>query len=220
LYTDDSNLADIFTANVCRFFANPGTVWTAADVFNEIAEWTILPKTTRQTLSEIVTSGLVQESYHLYLTSSIGIDAFTSISFLAITLAEPEVEKLLEPFAPLNQKYLEIMLFLLDTEMSSRTFNFWASFAEASVDIGEGHQGDFWLQQVLPKLLEKSVWRDDLDYEEWSAYRADVVEVFEAICEVLERDTLNSVVTEWLDAVARKEDSEAKVVVSILSENC
>jgi hypothetical protein len=215
LYTHDSNLADIFIANVCRFFANPGTVWAAAAVFNEIAEKTILPKTTGQTLSEIVTSGLVQESYHLYLTSSIGIDAFTSISFLAITLAESEVEKLLEPLTTLNQKFLEIMLFLLDTDMSSRTFNFWASFAEASVDIGDGHQGDLWLQQVLPKLLEKSAWRDDLDYEELSAYRTDVVEVFEAICEVLERDTLNSVVTEWLDAVTRKEDSETKVVVSI-----
>jgi len=192
----------------------------AADAFNEIAEWTILSKTTRQTLSEIVTSGLIQESYHIYLTSSIGFDAFTSISLLAITLVEAEVGKLLTPLTPLNEKFLEIMLFLLDTGMSSRTFNFWASFAEASVDIGEGHEGNIWLQRVLPKLLEKSAWQDDLDYEEWSAYRTDVVEVFEAICEVLERETLNTVVTEWLDVAARKLDSEAKVVVFILSENC
>jgi hypothetical protein len=213
LYLDDRDLAEIFTANVGRFFANPGTILAAADTFNEIADKTILSKTTRQTLSEIVTSGLIEESYHLYLTSSIGIDAFTSVSFLAITLAEVEVENLLEPLTPLTQKFLEIMLFLLDTGMSSRTFNFWASFAEASIDIGDGHEGDLWLRQALPKLLEKSAWQDDLDYEEWSAYRTDVVEVFEAICEVLEHETLNSVVTEWLDAAARKEDSEAKVVV-------
>jgi len=220
LYVDDSDLAEIFTANVRRFFANTGTIWTAADVFNEIAEKTSIPRSTQQTLSEIITSGLVQESYHLYLTSSIGIDAFTSISSLAITLAEAKVENLLESLTPRNQKFLEIMLFLLDTEMSSRSLNFWASFAEASFDIGDGHKGDLWLQHVLPKLLEKSAWRDDLDYEEWSAYRTDVVEVFEAICEVLEHETLSSVVTEWLDTAARKEDSEAKVVVSILSENC
>jgi len=211
-----SNLAEIFNSNVGRFFANSGTIWTAADVFSEIAEGASLPKTTLQTLSQIVTSGVVQESYHLYLSSSLAIDAFSSISQLAITLAEADVEKLLDPLTPLNQKLLEVMVFLADTEISARTFNFWQSFAEASVDVGESHEGDFWLQQVLPKLLEKSAWRDDLDLEELSAYRMDVVEVFEAICEVLESEKLNSAVTDWLESASLKQDSETKVVVFVL----
>lgn len=183
-------------------------------MFNEIAEKTTLPKMIVQTLCQIVTSGIIQESCHLYLASSIGVDAFTSISLLAITLAEMDVAKLLMPLTPLNQKFLEIMVFLVDTEISARTFNFWSSFAEACVDIGDGHEGDSWLEQVLPKLLEKSAWRDDLDFEEWSAYRTDVVEVFEAICEILEREKLNSAVTLWLDAAAMKQDSEIKIVVA------
>ena len=215
---DGSDLVEVFNANVHQFFVNSGTVWAAAEVFNGIAEKSLLPKATRQKLSEIITSGIVQESYHLYLNSPIGMEGFISISSLAITLAEADVDKLLSPLTPLNQKFLEMMLFLLDTEMSSRTFNFWASFAEAIVDVVAGHEGDIWLQQALCKLLDRSAWRDDLDDEEWNAYRADVVEVFEAICEVVEHEKLNSVVIESLNTAARKEDGESKVVVSMLLE--
>lgn len=133
---------------------------------------------------------------------------------MAITLAESAAEKLLDPLSPLNSKFLEIMLFLLNSEFSSRTFNFWISFAEASIDFGHDDQGDRWLQRALPFLLEKSSRREDMDYEEWMGYRTDVVEVFESICEALEYDTINSVVTNWLAAAASREHQDEKIVVS------
>jgi hypothetical protein len=105
------------------------------------------------------------------------------------------------------------MLFLLNSDVSSRTFYFWISFAEASVDVDDGHTGDPWLQQALPILLEQCAWREDMDDEEWNGYRIDVVEMFEGICEVLEYDTLNSVVLHWLDSAANKENPEDRIVV-------
>lgn len=214
MLSDTRNLAEIFTSNVARFFTNPGTIWAAAEVYNDIAEWSSLPKSTRQTLSEIIASNIVQESYQLYLNESIGLDSFSSIAFLGITLAESEAEKLLDPLTPLSSKLLETMLFLLNSDIGSRTFNFWVSFAEGSVDIGDGHRGDPWLQQTLPLLLEKSSWGEDIDHEEWIGYRTDVVEVLEGICEVLEYETINSVVTNWLGIAANREHQD-KIVVCI-----
>ena len=210
---NNRNLADIFSLNVRRFFTIPETTWVAAEVYNDLAEWSSLPRSTIQILLEIVASDIVQESYQLYIEESIGLDSFSSIAYLAITLAESEGEKLLDPVTPLTSKILETMLFLLNSEISSRTFNFWISFAEASVDIGDGHQGDVWLQRALPILLEISSWREDIDQEEWSGYRIDVVEVFEGICEVLEFETINPVVTNWLEAATRREDTQEKMLV-------
>ena len=207
------NLAEILTSNVARFFSNHGTVLVAAEVYNDIAEWSSLPKSTTQVLSEIIASGIVQESYQLYVHESLGLDSFSSIALLAITLAESVAERLLDPITPLSSKILETILFLLNSDLSSRTFNFWISFAEASADIDDGHRGDQWLQQVLPILLEKSSWREDVDDEEWSGYRTDVVEVFEGICEVLEYETINSAVTSWLGAAADREHGQEKLVV-------
>jgi hypothetical protein len=133
---------------------------------------------------------------------------------LAITLAESAAEKLLDPLPPLHSKFLETMLFLLNSDFSSRTFNFWISFAEASIDFGDNDQGDRWLQRALPFLLEKSSRREDIDHEELMGYRTDVVEVFEFICEALEYDTINSVVTNWLAAAASREQQDEKIVVS------
>ena len=141
------------------------------------------------------------------------LDSFSSMAYLAITLAESEAEKLLDPVTPLTSKILETMLFLLNSEISSRTFNFWISFAEASVDIDDGHRGDPWLQRALPILLQISSWRQDVDQEEWSGYRIDVVEVFEGICEVLDYETISSIVANWLEVAARREDTQEKMVV-------
>ena len=207
------NLSEIFSLNVRRFFAIPETTWVAAEVYNDLAEWFSLPKSTIQVLLEIIASDIVQESYQLYLDESIGLDSFSSIAYLAITLAESEAEKLLDPVTPLSSKILEAMLFLLNSEISSRTFNFWISFAEASVDIDDGRRGYLWLQQALPVLLQISSWREDVDQEEWNGYRMDVVEVFEGICEVLDYETINSIVANWLEAAARREDTQEKMVV-------
>lgn len=157
--------------------------------------------------------GIVQESYQLYLNDSIGLDSFTAISSLAVTLAESILEKLFDPLNALNSKFLETMFFLLDTDVSSRIFNFWISLAEASVDIGDGHIADPYLRQALYILLQKSSWRDDVDHEEWVGYRMDVVEVFEAFCEILPSETLNTVTTSWLDDAANTDDGYKKIVV-------
>lgn len=162
---------------------------------------------------EIIASDIVQESYQLYLDESIGLNSFSSIAYLAVTLAESEAGRLLDPLTPLTSKILETMLFLLNSEVSSQTFNFWISFAETSVDVDDGHQGDLWLQRALPLLLQKSLWREDADREEWSGYRIDVVEVFEGICEVLDYETINSIVENWLEAAAGREDTREKMVV-------
>jgi hypothetical protein len=207
------NLAEIFSLNVRRFFAIPETAWVAAEVYNDLAEWFSLPKATMQILLETVTSDIVQESYQLYLGGSIGFGCFSSMAYLAITLAESEAEKLLDSVTPLTSKILETMLFLLNSEISSRTFNFWISFAEASIDIGDGHPGDPWLKRALLVLLQISSWREDADQEEWSGYRIDVVEVFEGICEVLDYETINSIVATWLEAAVRREDTQEKIVV-------
>jgi hypothetical protein len=213
LCSDGSNLGDIFTANIGRFFTNASTVWTAAEVFNDIAEWSSLPKSAIQVLSDIIATGIVQESYQLYLNDSIGLDSFTVISSLAVTLAESPLEKLLDPLSALNSKLLETMFFLLNSDISSRTFNFWISLAEASVDIGDGHVTDPYLQQALPILLQKSSWREDVDHEEWIGYRTDVVEVFESFCEILPPEALNAVAASWLDNAANTRDGHKKIVV-------
>lgn len=203
----------MFTLNVRRFFENPGTIWVAAEVYNDIAEWSSLPKSTVEVLSEIIASGIVQQSYQSYLNELIGLDSITAIAFLAISLAELATEKLLQPLNPLNSKLLETMLFLLNSDLSSRTFNFWTSFAEASVDIDDGHSADRWLEEALPILVEKSAWHENMDHDEWNAYRTDVVEVSEAICEVLEQSTISSAVISWLDAAAKREDLQEKALV-------
>src|SRR5438046_2885640 len=121
---NNRNLAEIFSLNVRRFFTIPETIWVAAEVYNDLAEWSSLPKSTMQILLEIVASDIVQESYRLYIEESIGLDSFSSIAYLATTLAESEAEKLLDPVTPLTSKILETMLFLLNSEICSRTFNF------------------------------------------------------------------------------------------------
>jgi hypothetical protein len=106
------------------------------------------------------------------------------------------------------------MLFLLGSDLSSRTFTFWISFAEASVDVGDGGQGEPWLRLALALLLEKAKWTEEIDEDEWLGYRTDVVEVFEVICEAMGFETINSVVTTWLDNATTLENSTEKLVVS------
>ena len=109
---------------------------------------------------------------------------------------------------------LEIMLFLLDSEISTRTFNFWISFAESCVDIGNGHQGDPWLERALAILLQRSAWRE-LDRDEWAAYRMDVVELFEGICDVLGNEKINSVVLECLETAAQRGNFNERMIVCL-----
>jgi hypothetical protein len=199
--------------NVGAFFTNSRTIWTAADVFNDIAESSSLPKSTMQTLLEIISHDIVPKSFEMYGNGSIGQDSFIAISSLAVTLAESFSEQLIDPLTPLNTNLLETMLFLLSTDQGSRTFNFWISFAEASVDIDDGHRAEAWLQRTLPILLDKSSWRDDGDEEEWFGYRTDVVELFEGICEVLGHESITSVVMSCLENAAARENRQDKIVV-------
>ena len=70
-----------------------------------------------------------------------------------------------------------------------------------------------WLQRALQVLLEKSAWRDDVDHEEWTAYRMDVADVFEAICEVFGDETMNSLMAGYLENAGQREDIQERAVV-------
>jgi hypothetical protein len=199
--------------NVGRIFGHSGTIWTAADVYGDIAEWGSLSKSVDRNLKELLTSDIIQQAHRAYAEGGIGLDSFSAIGLLAIRIAETEAEKLLEDLSPINSKLLDIMLFLLSSELSSRTFTFWISFAEASVDVGDGGQGDPWLRSSLALLLEKATWTQETDEDEWMGYRTDVLEVFEVICEAMGFETVNSVVTTWLDNATTSENSTEKLVV-------
>lgn len=150
------------------------------------------------------------------MSGSVGLDTFTSIASLAIALAEDGIEELIDPLTPQKSKVLETMLYLLSGDISSRTFNFWESFGEASVDIGDGYQAEGWLQQVLSITLEKTCWRDDIDYDELTAYRTDVAELFEGLSEVLRSEAVNDTVINYLDIATSKHEIQEKVVVCTL----
>jgi hypothetical protein len=195
-------LTEVFDSNVGLFFTNLGTIWTAADVFNDIAESSSLTKASSQILMQVLSGDTVQKSWEMYANGSIGLDSFAALASLAITLVETLSAKLIDPPTSQNVRMLEIMLFLLASDQSSRTFNFWISFAEASVDIDDGHRADLWLKQALAILLDKSLWSDNMDEEEWLGYRTDVSEVFEGICEVLGPEIISSVVLASLETAA------------------
>jgi len=205
----------MFNRNIGRFFTNACTIWTAADVYGDIVEWASLSKSAEHELKKLVASDTIQESHRLYLDGELGPESFSAIAVLAIRLAETEAEKLLEDLNPINSNLLEIMLFLLASDLSSRTFTFWVSFAEASLDLGDGRHGESWLRQALVLLLEKATWQEDVDEHEWVGYRTDVVEVFEVICEATEFETVNSVMTSWLDNATRLDNAMEKLVVQI-----
>lgn len=131
---------------------------------------------------------------------------------LAITVSELDVEELLHPTAT-NAKLLETMLFLLNSDLSIHTFNFWIEFAEACLDFDDGHRGDNWLQSALQILLDKSSWRDDLDTEEWTGYRMDVVDVFEGICEVLGYHVMNATMARYLEKAGQGGHIQERAVV-------
>jgi hypothetical protein len=204
------------TQNVHPLFSNPSTIWTAAEVFSDIAEWSPLLKTTSDTLTEIISNGIVQESSRLYVNGSIGLDSMTAIASLAITISEIDMKALIYPLPATNEKLLETMLYLLNSDLSLHTFNFWIEFAEASLDVDDGHRGDVWLQRALQILLEKSAWRDDVDQEEWTAYRMDVADVFESICEVLGYETMNSLMASYLENAGQREDIQERASVLLL----
>lgn len=206
------NLANVISADIRGFFNNLGVVWTAAEVFSDLAELSTLPKSISLVLREILTEDLVQESYKFYLAGSVGIDAVTAVASLAIIIAEETTVEMIDHPSHQTSKLLETMLFLLNSDLSSRTFNFWVSFAEASVYEDESTAGP-WLQKVLGITLGKTCWKDDLDQEEWSAYRTDVIEVFEGLSEVLNPEILNTSVTSHLDMAANGYDIQGKIVV-------
>jgi hypothetical protein len=211
--TNSSALSETMNRNVGRVFGHFRTIYPAADVYGDIAEWGSLSKSVERNLKELFATDIVQGSYRSYAVGAIGLDSSSSIGLLAIRLAETEAEKLLEDLSPINSKLLDIMLFLLSSELSSRTFTFWISFAEASVDVGDGGQGEPWLRSSLALLLEKATWTQETDEDEWMGYRTDVVEVFEVICEAMGFETVNSVVTTWLDNATTSENSTEKLVV-------
>lgn len=200
--------------NVGRVFGHSGTIWAAADIYGDMAEWGSLSKSVDRSLKELLASDIIQQAHRLYAEGAIGLDSFSAIGLLAIRLAETEAEKLLEDLNPINSKLLDIMLFLLSSDLSCRTFTFWISFAEASVDVGDGGQGEPWLRLALALLLEKAKWTEEIDEDERMGYRTDVVEVFEVICEAMGFETINSVVTTWLDNATTLENSTEKLVVS------
>jgi hypothetical protein len=174
-------------------------------------------KSTSDTLIQIIANDIVQESSRLYVNGSIGLDSMTAIASLAITISEIDVQALVYPLPATNSKLLETMLYLLDSDLSLHTFNFWIEFAEASLDVDDGHRGDVWLQRALRILLEKSAWRDDVDPEEWIAYRMDVADVFEGICEVLGYETMNSLMTSYLENAGQREDIQERALVFLLA---
>jgi hypothetical protein len=126
-----------------------------------------------------------------------------------------DVEGLLHPTAT-SSKLLETMLFLLKSDFSLQTFNFWMEFVEASFDFDDGHSGDIWLKRALQILLEKSSYREHIDIgiEDWTAYRVDVVDVFEGICEVLGYDIMNSIVADYLNEAGHQGNIQDRAVVS------
>jgi hypothetical protein len=170
---------------------NPGTLQVAAEVFNDLTEWWSLSKAATNEIIDILTGTNIIQQF------SEERDIFFSLTSLTITICESRIEILLSTPTPAHTKLLENMLLLLESHLSSRTFNFWVSFAEISTDIDEGHLGDSWLERALPILLQRAAWIDT-DSDEWTAYRTDVVEVFEGICDVLGDNKLNSFVWGWL----------------------
>jgi hypothetical protein len=205
--SDYRALAEVFKDHLRELFLNLGTVQTAAEVFNDVTEWTSLKSNSNEMLELITTTDILQRSI------DIDYDMFAALASLTITLGESIADAILEPFTPINARLLEIMLLLLDSDVSIRTFTFWVSFAEASVDVGDGRHGEPWLERALPILLQKSAWRD-IDPDEWIAYRMDVVEMFEGICEVLGHEKINSVVLGCLENAARCGALEERMIVA------
>jgi len=69
------------------------------------------------------------------------------------------------------------------------------------------------IQQALTITIEKMYWRDDLDHDEWTAYRTDVVELLNALSRALKRDTLTTITTNYMKIAASKVEIQEKVVV-------
>lgn len=201
------NLSEIFDHDIRKFFMNKETIKVSAEAFNDIAEWSALSKAGTNEIFDLLTStDIIQQS------TTLDYDVFSALASLTITLCESVVEKITDPLTTRNTKALEIMLLLLNSDVSSRTFNFWLCFAETSMDIADGHQGDPWLERALPILLQRSAWRDG-DPDEWSAYRMDVVEVFETVCDVLGNDKINSFVFGWLSSSLGDGDVDQRMIV-------
>lgn len=202
-------------SNIRTFFCNSEIFWTAAEVFSDMAEWSSIPKSVAKRLQDNLSGDLVQQSYNLYLAGTVGIDAMTAVASLVVTLAEETKEDLLEYPTPQAAKVLGTMLFLLKSDMSSLTFDFWEFFAIGCIEMGvRGHRRtEICIQQALTITIEKMYWRDDLDHDEWTAYRTDVVELLNALSRALKRDTLTTITTNYMKIAASKVEIQEKVVV-------
>ena len=202
-------------SNIGTFFCNSDIFWTAAEVFSDMAEWSSIPKSVAKRLQDNLSGDLVQQSYNSYLAGTVGIDAMTAVASLVITLAEETKEDLLEYPTPQAAKVLGTMLFLLKSDMSSLTFDFWEFFAIGCIEMGlRGHRRiEICIQQALTITIEKMYWRDDLDHDEWTAYRTDVVELLNALSRALKPDTLTTITTNYMKIAASKVEIQEKVVV-------
>src|SRR5579862_1363746 len=110
--SDYRALAEVFKDHLRELFLNLGTVQTAAEVFNDVTEWTSLKSTSNEILELITTTDILQRSI------DIDYDMFSALASLTITLGESIAEAILEPFTPINARLLEIMLLLLDSDVS------------------------------------------------------------------------------------------------------
>lgn len=202
-------------SNIGTFFCNSEIFWTAAEVFSDMAEWSSIPKSVAKRLQDNLSGDLVQQSYNSYLAGTVGIDAMTAVASLVITLAEETKEDLLEYPTPQAAKVLGTMLFLLKSDMSPLTFDFWEFFALGCIEMGvRGHRRtEVCIQQALTITIEKMYWRDDLDHDEWTAYRTDVVELLNALSRALKPDTLTTITTNYMKIAASKVEIQEKVVV-------
>jgi len=190
----------MFFANNLPNFFEPQTRWVAAEVFSDLGDWYTFSETVQYSLAQLIDEyNLIEGTYEEYRAHSIEFHSFMSMAMLAIVLAESMEERLFVPNLPCRSRVMETMLFLVDTELSSRTFNFWISFAENSSEIEDKQQGYPWLEQAFTQFFMKMC-ESGGDEMEWLSYRADVIEVFESILCMLGPAFLNSAVQQALDS--------------------
>jgi len=208
-------LAQVVMDNTAAFFQDPNTIFTAAEVFNEFDSTEGLPDKTIEVLVEILLyNGVVRESYAYWKEGRIDFMSFRSIASLAIAMSEATIMKP-KPTPPpfdLREDLLNMMMFLLDSEVGSLTFTFW-------IELCEGYYSLFyapWLQRILLILLARCKQSRDVDEDEWKAFREDVVELFEAICLRLGSETVEPIVLQYLtDAIDHQEAREVALVIPV-----
>jgi len=206
-------LAQVVMYNTTAFFQDRGTIFTAAEVYNELADLNVVPRSTLLLLADVIASNdIVQNYYANYKEDMIDITSFRSLAALTINIFEGTSEEIWTTNHDMGAALLDIMEFLLDSDFSDLTFTFW-------IDVCEGHlfrHADPWIRRIPLLLLARCKYNENNDQDEWRRYREDVTELFEAICQHLGSEIMEPIVMQYLiGAVETQESTEVLLVLPV-----